>query len=60
MKTHVHVVFLLFHFVQLFSPNEIPGFYRHRPGYSLGKKVKMHEMKNEKNYNNVGFCIPNI
>ena len=28
---------------------------RHRPGHSLGKNVKLHKMKNEKNY--MGFLI---
>ena len=31
---------------------------RHRPGHSLGKNIKLHEMKNEKNY--VGFLIHKI
>ena len=31
---------------------------RHRPGYSLGKNIKLHEMKNEKNC--VGFLITKI
>ena len=31
---------------------------QYRPGYSLGKNIKMHEMKNEKNY--VGFLITKI
>ena len=34
----------------LFPPNEYPSLCRHRPGHSLGKKIKLHEMKNEKNY----------
>ena len=32
----------------IFSPNECPDLCRHRPGHSLGKKVKLHEMKNGK------------
>ena len=39
-------------------PNECPGLCRHRPGHSLGKKIKLHEMKNDKNY--LGFRIPKI
>ena len=31
---------------------------RHRPGHSLGEKIKLHEMKNEKNY--VGFPMIKI
>ena len=31
---------------------------RHRPGHSFGKNIKLHEMKNEKNY--VGFLITKI
>ena len=31
---------------------------RHRPGHSLGKNIKLHEMKNEKNY--MGFLIHKI
>ena len=26
-----------------------PGLCRHRPGHSLGNKIKLQEMKNEKN-----------
>ena len=37
--------FILCNFI--FSPNECPG--RVRPGHSLGKDIKLHEMKNEKN-----------
>ena len=29
-----------------FSSNEYPGLYRQRPGYSLSKRIKYHEMKN--------------
>ena len=36
-----------------FSPNEYPGLCRHRPGHSLGKVIKLHEMKNGKG--NFGF-----
>ena len=35
-----------------------PGLCRHRPGQSLGKNIKLHEMKNEKNY--VCFLITKI
>ena len=48
-----------FHFVLLyFFPNECPGLFRHSPGHSLGEKIKLHEMKNEKNY--VGIHISKI
>ena len=29
-----------------FFPNECPGLCSHRPGHSLGGKIKWHEMKN--------------
>ena len=45
MKTHV--VFFVFHFVKLYIFT-----------LSLGKNIKLHEMKNEKNY--VGFLIHKI
>ena len=36
----------------IFSPNECPGLLSNRvdqgPGHSLGKKLKLHEMKNKK------------
>ena len=32
----------------LFFPNEFPGLCRHGPGHSLGKKIKLHEVKNKK------------
>ena len=32
----------------MFLPNEFPGLCRHRPGHSLDKDIKLHEMKNEK------------
>ena len=52
-KTQV-VFFRFFHFVQIhFPPNECPGLCPHRPGHSLGKKIKLHEMKNGKS--NFGF-----
>ena len=54
-----YVVFFVFHFEQLsFCPNECPGLCRHRPGHSLVKKIKLLEMKNEKNY--MGFLILKI
>ena len=57
-KTHV-VFFFVFHFVQLYIlPYECHGLCRHRRGHSLGKNVKLHEIKNEKNY--VGFLIHKI
>ena len=31
-----------------FFPNKCPGLCEHRPGHSLGKKIKLHGMKNEK------------
>ena len=34
-----------------------PGLCRHTPGHSLGKNIKLHEMKNENNY--MGFLIHN-
>ena len=39
----------------IFSPNECPGLCQHRPGHSLGKKIKQHEMKNGKS--NFGFSF---
>ena len=42
----------------IFLPYECPGHGRHRPGHSLGKNIKLHEMKNEKNY--AGFLIHKI
>ena len=51
------IFLFVFHFELLyFFPNECPGLCRHRR--SLGGKINVHEMKNEKNY--VGFCIPKI
>ena len=38
--------FISYYFI--FSPNEYPGLCLYRPGHSLGKKVKWHEMKNGK------------
>ena len=32
----------------MFLPNENPGICRHRPGHSLGKNIKLHEMKKGK------------
>ena len=53
MYKKTHVVFFLFHFVQLyifsFLHNEFPGLCQHRPGHPLGKHIKLHVMKNEKN-----------
>ena len=50
--------FFIFHFVQLnfFPPNECPGLCRHRPGHSLGKNIKLHEMKNEKKLHGFSYC----
>ena len=39
MHKKTHVVFL---------PNEYPGLCQYRPGHSLGKNIKLHEMKKEK------------
>ena len=33
-------------------------FLTHRPGHSYGKNIKLHKMKNEKNY--MGFLIHKI
>ena len=55
MKTHVFIFYFCYF---IFFPNECPGLCRHRPGHSLGKKLKLHELKNEKNY--VGFLIHKI
>ena len=49
MHKKTHVVFL---------PNEYPGLCQYRPGHSLGKNIKLHEMKKEKNY--MGFLIHKI
>ena len=32
----------------MFLTNECPGLCRPRPGHSLGKNIKLYEMKNEK------------
>ena len=59
MYKNTHVVFFVFHFEQLYLfPNECPVLCLHRPGHSLGKNIKLHEMKNEKNY--MGFLIHKI
>ena len=50
--------FLSFSCYFIFSPNECPGLCQHRPGHSLGGKIKQHEMKNEKELH--GFSIPKI
>ena len=50
------VFFSVFHFVLLyFVPYECPGVCRHRPGDSLGKILKYHEMENDKKYIVNGF-----
>ena len=47
MKTHV--VFFIFHFVQIFVfPNECPGLCRHIPGHSLGKNFLARNEKRKK------------
>ena len=59
MYKKIHVVFLFFilrNFIFLY--NECPGLCEHRPGHSLGKNIKLQEMKNEKNY--VDFLIHKI
>ena len=42
----------------LYTYLEITGLCGHRPGHSLGKNIKLHELKNEKNY--MGFLIHKI
>ena len=42
-----------FHATLFFSLMNAPGLCRHRPGHSLGEKIKLHEMKNGKS--NFGF-----
>ena len=55
-KTLVGVFFSVFHFVlHYFVPYECPGVCRHRPGDSLGKILKYHEMENDKKYIVNGF-----
>ena len=54
IDTKTQSCFFHFSFCATFFPNECC----HRPGHSLGKKIKQHEMKNEKNY--MGFRIPKI
>ena len=51
------IVVFNFYFVQLyFSPMNVrPGLCQHRPGHSLGKKIKSHKMKNGKS--NFGFSF---
>ena len=57
-KKKTHVVFFVFHFMQLyFLSNECPGLCRDRPGHSLGEKIKLHEMKNGKNLFGFSFYI---
>ena len=56
-KTHSFFSFFISCYF-IFFPNECPGLCQHRPGHSLGEKIKLHEMKNEKNY--MGFRIPKI
>ena len=33
-----------------FTLNECPCLCRHSPGHSLGKKIKLYEIKNKSNY----------
>ena len=40
----------------IFLANDCPGLCRHRPGHSLGEKIKQHEMKTA----NLGFRIYKI
>ena len=49
MYKKIHIVFFRFSFFVS---------CRHRPGHSLGKNIKLHEMKNEKKY--VDFLIHKI
>ena len=60
MYKKTHIVFFRFSFraTLVFLPNEFPGLCRHRLGHSLGKNIKLHEVKNDKNY--LGFLIHNI
>ena len=41
-----------------YPPNECPCLCRHRPGHSLGEKIKQHEMKNGNS--NFEFSFVNI
>ena len=56
-KSHVDFHFS-FHATLFFFPNECPGLCQHRPGHSLGKNIRLPEMKNEKNY--MGFLMHKI
>ena len=58
LKTHVFFFSFFISCNLKFLPYECPGPCQHRPGHSLGKKVKLHKMKNEKNY--MGFLIHKI
>ena len=42
------MLFFHYSFHGTFFPNEWPDPCRHRPGHSLGKEIKYHEMNNEK------------
>ena len=44
-KTYIAFFHFSFHATTLFFPNEWPGLCRHRPGHSLERKIKYHEMK---------------
>ena len=46
MKTHVEFSYCATLF---FPPNECPGLCQRRQGHSLGRKLKLHGMKNVKN-----------
>ena len=58
-KTHVVILFFIScKWVMNALGNECPGLCPHRSGHSSGKNIKLHDMKNEKNY--VGFLITKI
>ena len=49
MYKKTHVIFFIFISCNfIFLPYKCPGLCRHRPGHSLGKNIKLHEMKNKK------------
>ena len=56
-KTQSCFFHLSFHAI-LFFPLMNALVYDHRPGHSLGEKIKLHEMKNEKT--TLGFHIPKV
>ena len=50
MYKKTHIVFFSISCNFSFLPNECPGLCRHRTGHTLDKNIKLHKMKNEKNY----------